>query len=97
MNGLVEQGLDARTVEYQFAVLSTILKLAASYGLCKPVQRAGTMPSPFRRAAPGLHRPYDAASLRIVNRAANWYSTVRASKPCWESPFTHCWMVRWWG
>lgn len=35
------KGLDARTVEYLFAVLSTILKMAASYGLCKPVQRAG--------------------------------------------------------
>src|SRR5205814_356859 len=33
--------LDARTVEYQFAVLSTILKLASEYGLCRPVMRAG--------------------------------------------------------
>lgn len=41
VNGLVERGLDARTVTYQFAVLSTILKQAAAYGLCRPIRRAG--------------------------------------------------------
>ena len=50
---------------------------------------------PLPARCTGLHRPYDAASLRIVDRTANWYSTVRASNPFSTSPFTHCWMVRW--
>lgn len=41
VDSLVESGLDARTVEFQFAVLSTIIKMAAAYGLCRPITRAG--------------------------------------------------------
>lgn len=50
VNALVAEGLDARTVEYSFAVLSTILGLAAQYGLCSPVRRAG-------RGRPGVRLP----------------------------------------
>lgn len=41
VNHLVDQGLSPRTVEYHFSVLTTILNLAAQYGLCKPVSRSG--------------------------------------------------------
>lgn len=45
------KALDARTVVYQFTVLSTIVKLAAAYGLAKPIRRAG------RRGAQGVRLP----------------------------------------
>jgi integrase len=34
------QGLNAETVERQFATLSTIMKLASEYGLCRPIRRS---------------------------------------------------------
>lgn len=41
VNELTEKGLSPRTVEYNFTVLGTILRLANEYGLCKPIHRHG--------------------------------------------------------
>lgn len=49
-NTLKAKGLSARTVEYNFTVLGTILRLANEYGLCKPIHRHG-------RAQAGVRLP----------------------------------------
>lgn len=40
VSDLTAEGLSPRTVEFQFAVLSSILNLAADYGLAKPAHKA---------------------------------------------------------
>jgi integrase len=40
INALKAEGLSARTIELNFATLSTIMKLASEYGLCRPIRKS---------------------------------------------------------
>lgn len=50
--------LSARTVEFQFAVLSTIMKLASEYGLCRPITKSG-------RGRAGVRLPKNVPTVRV--------------------------------
>ena len=58
VNDLGASGLSARTVEFQFAVLSTIVKLASEYGMCRPVKKSG-------RGRSGVRLPKNVPTPRV--------------------------------
>ncbi len=62
VSDLAEKGLSPRTIELNFAVLGSILKMAAEYGLCKPVSRAG-------RGKGGVRLPKKVKQRRTVATA----------------------------
>jgi integrase len=61
-------GLSARTVEFQFTVLSTVIKQAAAYGLCKPLKRAGRNGAGVRlpKQIPTITAPPNVAEIELL-------------------------------
>lgn len=74
VNTLVAEDLNPRTVEFYFSVLSVIMKMAAEYGLCKPVRRAG-------RNGGGVRLPKKVKSRRPIPSPAEIMRLADAIDP----------------